>query len=59
MPGTAYTFAAYATNSVGTAYSPTGSFNTPVSFTYTISGGVVTITGYTGNLPAALAISAV
>ncbi len=49
MPGTAYTFAAYATNSLGTGYSATGTFTTlPSPFTFAISGGSITITGYTG-----------
>ena len=49
MPGTEYTFSAYATTNLGTSYSATGTFTTLASpFTFSISGGVVEITGYTG-----------
>ena len=57
-PNTAYTFAAYATNSTGTGYSATGSFYT-TPFTYTSDGtGGLVITGYNGTVPATLAIPA-
>ena len=49
-PGTQYSFAAYATNSMGTNYSDTGSFIAEfIPFTYDSADGVVTITGYTGT----------
>ncbi len=46
---TAYSYAAYATNSVGTTYTTVGAFTTGVDFTYTDNGTLVTITGYTGD----------
>ena len=47
-PGTQYSYAAYATNSMGTGYSTVGTFvSTP--FTYTVANGTVTITGYQGS----------
>ena len=49
-PGTHYSFATYAINSMGTSYSVTGSFIAEfVPFTYTSTDGAVTITGYTGS----------
>ena len=47
-PGEAYSFAAYAANSVGTGYSATDSFIS-IPFTYTSTAGSVTITGYNGG----------
>ena len=50
FPNTTYSFAAYATNTFGTGYSPTDTFTTlPSPFNYIISNGAITITGYTGS----------
>ena len=55
-PGTVYSFAMYATNSAGTGYSATSSFDSQTPFSYSASGGVVTISGYNGTPPAMLTI---
>ena len=57
--GMAYSFKAYATNSVDTDYSATGTFTMLLPYTYTTAAGAVTITGYTGtggvvNVPATI-----
>ena len=48
-PGTAYSYSAYAKNSVGIVYSPIGSFITPWPFTYASGSNAITINGYTGG----------
>jgi hypothetical protein len=47
MPNTLYSFAAYATNGVGTAYSSVDSFAT-ISFSCSIAKGAITVTRYAG-----------